>query len=221
MIKKFIIRKSPKFKGIKKLPAQKSPGSFVKVLDAEKVKASQRAILGDVPEYMGMSSKALGDMAAESLAIKTANKKFFSSLQKGLKRSRARTATGIKTIRQTKKVPKIAVFKAKSKGAMKAYTAANIKSADVFRKSMEKLTGRSKSDPMLMKSSKVKPKTMAKEPGERMGIDNRDVSALRSNEIRIKTIEDGKLKFKTKRIGGSYTDYTETMSFDLFKKKKK
>ena len=156
MIKKFIIRKSPKFKGIKKLPAQKSPGSFVKVLDAEKIKASQRAILGDVPEYMGMSSRAIGDLAAESLAIRTANKKFFSSLSKGLKRSRAKTATGLRTIRQTKKVPKIAVFKAKSKGAMKAYRAANVKSADVFRKSMEKLTGRSKSDPMRLKSVAAK-----------------------------------------------------------------
>ena len=156
MIKKFIIRKSPKFKGIKKLPAQKSPGSFVKVLDAEKVKASQRAILGDVPEYMGMSSRALGDMAAESLAIKTANKKFFSSLQKGLKRSRARTATGIKTIRQTKKVPKPAIIKAKSKGAMKSYGIATKKSEDVFRKTMETFTTRSKASLYQMKSKPVK-----------------------------------------------------------------
>jgi len=199
MIKKFIIRKSPKFKGIKKLPAQKSPGSFVKVLDAEKVKASQRAILGDVPEYMGMSSRAIGDLAAESLAIRTANKKFFSSLSKGLKRSRAKTATGLKTIRQTKKVPKIAVFKAKSKGAMKAYKAANVKSADVFRKSMEKLTGRSKSDSMLMKSSKVKKSTFNNESLKTMGLDVREVSAM---------------------SGRTYKTYTETPKFNIFKKKK-
>ena len=199
MIKKFIIRKSPKFKGIKKLPAQKSPGSFVKVLDAEKVKASQRAILGDVPEYMGMSSRAIGDLAAESLAIRTANKKFFSSLSKGLKRSRAKTATGLRTIRQTKKVPKIAVFKAKSKGAMKAYKAANVKSADVFRKSMEKLTGRSKSDSMLMKSSKVKKSTFNNESLKTMGLDVREVSAM---------------------SGRTYKTYTETPKFNIFKKKK-
>jgi len=199
MIKKFIIRKSPKFKGIKKLPAQKSPGSFVKVLDAEKVKASQRAILGDVPEYMGMSSRAIGDLAAESLAIRTANKKFFSSLSKGLKRSRAKTATGLKTIRQTKKVPKIAVFKAKSKGAMKAYKAANVKSADVFRKSMEKLTGKSKSDPMRMKSSKVKKSTFNNESLKTMGLDVREVSAM---------------------SGRTYKTYTETPKFNIFKKKK-
>jgi len=199
MIKKFIIRKSPKFKGITKLPAQKSPGSFVKVLDAEKVKTSQRAILGDVPEYMGMSSRAIGDLAAESLAIRTANKKFFSSLSKGLKRSRAKTATGLKTIRQTKKVPKIAVFKAKSKGAMKAYKAANVKSADVFRKSMEKLTGRSKSDSMLMKSSKVKKSTFNNESLKTMGLDVREVSAM---------------------SGRTYKTYTETPKFNIFKKKK-
>tara|TARA_R100000734_G_C3300797_1_gene91477 strand:+ start:565 stop:1164 length:600 start_codon:yes stop_codon:yes gene_type:complete len=199
MIKKFIIRKSPKFKGIKKLPAQKSPGSFVKVLDAEKVKASQRAILGDVPEYMGMSSRAIGDLAAESLAIRTANKKFFSSLSKGLKRSRAKTATGLRTIRQTKKVPKIAVFKAKSKGAMKAYKTANVKSADVFRKSMEKLTGRSKSDSMLMKSSKVKKSTFNNESLKTMGLDVREVSAM---------------------SGRTYKTYTETPKFNIFKKKK-
>lgn len=162
---------------LQKLPAQKATGSFVKVLDAEKVKASQRAILGDVPEYMNMSSRAIGDLAAESLAIRTANKKFFSSLSKGLKRSRLRTATGIKGRKLKVKTPtapslkqkQAGIFKgsglpaskpalklAKSKGAMKAYRAANVKSADVFRKSMEKLTGRSKSDPMRLKSVAAK-----------------------------------------------------------------
>ena len=157
-IKKFIgpWNASKKFKGTQKLPAQKSASTFVKVLDAEKVKASQRAILGDVPEYMGMSSRAIGDMAAESLALKTANKKFFNTLQKGLKRSRARTATGIKTIRQTKPVSKPAVFKAKNKGAMKAYKTANVKSEKVFIGTMDKLTGKSKTSPFKNKTAPTK-----------------------------------------------------------------
>ena len=157
MIKKVILRGySKKFKGTKKLPAQKSPGTFIKVLDAEKVKASQRAILGDVPEYMGMSSRAVGDLAAESLALQTANKKFFNTLQKGLKRSRARTATGIKTIRQSKTVSKPAVFKAKNKGALKAYKAANVKSEKVFMGTMDKLTGKSKLSPFKNRTAPTK-----------------------------------------------------------------
>ncbi len=189
MIKKVILRGySKKFKGTKKLPAQKSPGTFIKVLDAEKVKASQRAILGDVPEYMGMSSRAVGDLAAESLALQTANKKFFNTLQKGLKRSRARTATGIKTIRQTKKVSKPAVFKAKNKGALKAYKAANIKSEKVFVNTMDKFTGKSKLSPFVNRSIKPKDKTISQSVLKQMGLDDREYFNPKTGKTFINTV---------------------------------
>jgi len=157
MIKKFIIKGvSKKFKGLQKLKPQKTPSRFTSVMSEATVKANQRKVLGDVPEFMGLSSRSVGDLASESLALKTANKTFFKSLSKGLKQSRARTATGIKTIRQTKKVSKPAVFKAKNKGAMKAYKAASLKSDKVFRSTMDKFTGKSKISPFTMKTKIAK-----------------------------------------------------------------
>ena len=145
MIKKFVIKGvSKKFKGLQKLKPQKTPSRFTSVMSEATVKANQRKVLGDVPEFMGLSSRSVGDLASESLALRTANKTFFKSLGKGLKQSRARTATGIRTIRQTKSVSKPAVFKAKNKGAMKAYKAASLKSDNVFRSTMDKFTGKSK-----------------------------------------------------------------------------
>lgn len=157
MIKKFIIKGvSKKFKGLQKLKPQKTPSRFTSVMSEATVKANQRKVLGDVPEFMGLSSRSVGDLASESLALKTANKTFFKSLGKGLKQSRARTATGIKTIRQTKKVSKPAVFKAKNKGAMKAYKAASLKSDKVFRSTMDKFTGKSKISPFTIKTKVAK-----------------------------------------------------------------
>ena len=158
MVKKFIFKitgVSKKFKGVQKIPAQKSPSRFIKVGDDEKAKAAQRALLGDVPEFMGMSSRAIGDLAAEGVALKTMNKKFFGTLRKELGRSRARTATGIRTFRKTKKVPKLAVTKAKSKGALKSYNVATVKSENVFRKTMEKFTSKSKASPFAKRSKAV------------------------------------------------------------------
>ena len=157
MIKKFVIKGiSKKFKGLQKLKPQKTPSRFTSVMSEATVKANQRKVLGDVPEFMGLSSRSVGDLASEGLALKTANKTFFKSLGKGLKQSRARTATGIKTIRQTKKVSKPAVFKAKNKGAMKAYKAASLKSDKVFRSTMDKFTGKSKISPFTMKTKVAK-----------------------------------------------------------------
>ena len=157
MIKKFVIKGiSKKFKGLQKLKPQKTPSRFTSVMSEATVKANQRKVLGDVPEFMGLSSRSVGDLASESLALRTANKTFFKSLGKGLKQSRAKTALGIRTIRKTKPVSKPAVFKAKNKGAMKAYKAANIKSDTVFRNTMDKFTGKSKASPFSMKSKVAK-----------------------------------------------------------------
>jgi len=157
MIKKFVIKGiSKKFKGLQKLKPQKTPSRFTSVMSEATVKANQRKVLGDVPEFMGLSSRSVGDLASESLALRTANKTFFKSLGKGLKQSRARTALGIKTIRQTKPVSKPAVFKAKNKGAMKAYKAASLKSDKVFRGTMDKFTGKSKTSPFSTKTKVAK-----------------------------------------------------------------
>ena len=157
MIKKFVIKGiSKKFKGLQKLKPQKTPSRFTSVMSEATVKANQRKVLGDVPEFMGLSSRSVGDLASESLALRTANKTFFKSLGKGLKQSRARTATGIKTFRQTKKVSKLAVTKAKNKGAIKAYKTASLKSDKVFRNTMDKFTGKSKASPFTVRTQAAK-----------------------------------------------------------------
>ena len=158
MIKRFIIKGvSKKFKGVEKLKPQKAPTKFPSVMSDKTVQANQRKLLGDLPEFMGLSQRATGELAAESVALKTMNKKFFGTLRKELGRSRTRTATGLKTIRQTKKVPKRAVTIAKSKGALKSYKTATTKSENVFRKTMDKFTGKTKGSPFAKKEAGLKP----------------------------------------------------------------
>ena len=189
MIKKFIIKGvSKKFKGLQKLKPQKTPSRFTSVMSEATVKANQRKVLGDVPEFMGLSSRSVGDLASESLALRTANKTFFKSLGKGLKQSRARTATGIRTIRQTKSVSKPAVFKAKNKGALKAYKAANVKSEKVFVNTMDKFTGKSKLSPFVNRSIKPKDKTISQSVLKQMGLDDREYFNPKTGKTFINTV---------------------------------
>jgi len=162
MVKRILIRGfSKKFKGTQKIPAQKSPGRFSAMQKQATAEAKTRKVFGELPEFMGLSQRATGELAAESLALQTSTKKFFRTLPKELARSRAKTATGLKTIRQTKKVSKPAVMKAKSKGAMKSYGIATKKSEDVFRKTMETFTTKTKASPFAKKSRAVPKQTEA------------------------------------------------------------
>ena len=189
MIKRFkITGVSKKFKGVQKLKPQKAPGRFTSVMSDETVKANQRKLLGDLPEFMGLSQRATGDLAAESVALKTMNKKFFGSLKKELGRSRARTATGLRTFRQTKKVPKLAVTKAKSKGALKSYQIATRKSENVFRKTMEKFTSRTKASPFAQRTAEVKPKKISQDALKQMGLDDREYFNPKSGKTFINTV---------------------------------
>ena len=197
MIKRFkITGVSKKFKGVQKLKPQKAPGRFTSVMSDETVKANQRKLLGDLPEFMGLSQRATGDLAAESVALKTMNKKFFGSLKKELGRSRARTATGLKTFRQTKKVPKLAVTKAKSKGALKSYQIATRKSENVFRKTMEKFTSRTKASPFAQRTAEVKPRKISQDALKQMGLDDREYFNPKSGKTFINTARGDRFKKK-------------------------
>ena len=197
MIKRFkITGVSKKFKGIEKLKPQKSPGRFTSVMSDETVKANQRKLLGDLPEFMGLSQRTTGDLAAESVALKTMNKKFFGSLKKELGRSRARTATGLRTFRQTKKVPKLAVTKAKSKGALKSYQIATRKSENVFRKTMEKFTSRTKASPFAKRDVAVKQKSISQSALKQMGLDDREYFNPKSGKTFINTARGDRFKKK-------------------------
>ena len=160
-MKKFIFKKlitgvSKKFKGVQKIPAQKAPSRFTSVMSEATVKANQRKILGDVPEFMGLSSKATGTLAAESLAIRTGNKKFFNTLKTELKRSRHRTVTGIKSIKKFKPVSKLGISKAKSKGANESWLRSNKAESKTYGATMEKLTGRFKLNPSSIRTAPAK-----------------------------------------------------------------
>ena len=197
MIKRFkITGVSKKFKGVQKLKPQKAPGRFTSVISDETVKANQRKLLGDLPEFMGLSQRATGDLAAESVALKTMNKKFFGSLKKELGRSRARTATGLRTFRQTKKVPKLAVTKAKSKGALKSYQIATRKSENVFRKTMEKFTSRTKASPFAQRTAEVKPRKISQDALKQMGLDDREYFNPKSGKTFINTARGDRFKKK-------------------------
>jgi len=197
MIKRFkITGVSKKFKGVQKLKPQKAPGRFTSVMSDETVKANQRKLLGDLPEFMGLSQRATGDLAAESVALKTMNKKFFGSLRKELGRSRARTATGLRTFRQTKKVPKLAVTKAKSKGALKSYQIATRKSENVFRKTMEKFTSRTKASPFAQRTAEVKPRKISQDALKQMGLDDREYFNPKSGKTFINTARGDRFKKK-------------------------
>jgi hypothetical protein len=199
MIKRFkITGVSKKFKGVQKLKPQKAPSRFTSVMSDETVKANQRKLLGDLPEFMGLSQRATGDLAAESVALKTMNKKFFGSLKKELGRSRARTATGLRTFRQTKKVPKLAVTKAKSKGALKSYQIATRKSENVFRKTMEKFTSRTKASPFAKRDVAVKQKSISQSALKQMGLDDREYFNPKSGKTFINTARGDFLKKKKK-----------------------
>jgi len=100
---KFKTIPSAKFKktGIQKIPAQKSelPIAFQK-RNEEIALQKSRSVLGEAPEYLGFSDKSIRDMAAESLALKTESRSYFSNLKKALKRERQYQANQIKFIRQ-------------------------------------------------------------------------------------------------------------------------
>ena len=218
MIKRFkITGVSKKFKGLEKLKPQKSPSRFTSVMSDETVKANQRKLLGDLPEFMGLSQRATGDLAAESVALKTMNKKFFGTLRKELSRSRLRTATGIKGRKLKVKTPtapslkqkQAGIFKgsglpaskpalklAKSKGALKSYKAATIKSENVFRKTMEKFTSRTKASPFAQRTAEVKPRKISQDALKQMGLDDREYFNPKSGKTFINTARGDRFKKK-------------------------
>ena len=220
MIKRFkITGVSKKFKGVQKLKPQKTPSRFTSVMSDETVKANQRKLLGDLPEFMGLSQRATGDLAAESVALKTMNKKFFKTLNKELNRSRLRTATGIKGRKLKVKTPtapslkqkQAGIFKgsglptskpilklAKSKGALKSYKAATTKSENVFRKTMEKFTSRTKASPFAKKDVAVKQNSISHSALKQMCLDDREYFDPKSGKTFINTARGDFLKKKKK-----------------------
>ena len=168
-----------KFK-VQKLPAQKSPDRFASMEASKVAEKSARAKFGEAPEYMGMSTKSMTDMAAESYAMKAENKMFFRTLNKELKASRLKTAGGVKGLRASgKKVPKASIFKAKQKGAMKSLKVAETKSQEAFTKITKRYTDKAKASMFKDRSIVVKPRKINQEGLAAMGLEDRVVSGMR------------------------------------------
>jgi hypothetical protein len=168
-----------KFK-VQKLPAQKSPSRFAGMEASKVAEKSARAKFGEAPEYMGMSQKSMTDLAAESYAMKAENKMFFKTLQKELKTSRAKTASGVKGLRAAgKKVPKASIFKAKQKGAMKSLKTAETKSQQAFTEITKRYTDRAKASLFKDRSVAVKPRKINEEGLAAMGLEDRVVSGMK------------------------------------------
>lgn len=151
-----------KFKGTTKLPAQPSPSRFSAMQSEAAAAERARKKFGELPEFMGLSTKSTQRLAAESYAGAVENRMFFKSLGKELKSSRMRTAGGVKAIRQkAKPVSKIKLKLAKSKGAGVAYKTADVKGQQSFSRIVEKYTTQAKSSPFKMRSKAVEKPTTA------------------------------------------------------------
>ena len=146
-----------KFKGTTKLPAQPSPSRFSAMEKEATVAEKARKKFGELPEFMGLSTKSTQKLAAESYAGKVENRMFFKTLGKESRASRLRTAGGVKSIRQQgKKVPKLKLKTAKSKGAFGAYKTADVKGQQAFSSIVEKYTDRAKGSAFKMKTVAAK-----------------------------------------------------------------
>ena len=136
---------------IKKLKSQKVPKSNLGTTEKELAQKQFIGKFGDKPQYMGFSEASAIKLAGEELAGKTSRKKFFKTFMgtrkrvgtttSALGRSRTRTAIGVKG---AKKVSKLKVFKAKQKGAVKAFETARKKEDVVFERTLSKFTGKAK-----------------------------------------------------------------------------
>lgn len=146
-----------RFKGTTKLPAQPSPSRFSAMQSEAAAAERARRKFGELPEFMGLSTKSTEKLAAESYAGAVENRMFFKSLGKELKSSRIRTAGGVKAIRaKAKPVPKIKLKMAKSKGAGAAYKIADVKGQEAFSKIVEKYTSRAKGSAFKVRTKPTK-----------------------------------------------------------------
>mgnify|MGYP003141805524 FL=1 len=155
---KLVWSKFAKIKKIQKIPAQKSPTRFSSMDKQALADKAARRKFGEGSDFLtkqGMQTKSIRDVAVKDYATKVENKMFFKTLNKELKASRIKTAGGIKGLKaKGTKVPKASIFKAKTKGAVKSYNKANIKSKAAFTKITERYTGRAKAS-IFKKSSKA------------------------------------------------------------------
>jgi len=221
---------------VKVLPAQPSPSRFSSMTEKDLATKAARRVFGEAPEYMGMSSKSMYKLAAESKATKMENRIFFSTLQKERQASRMKTASGIKGKKLKVKTPlsptakqieagitkgsklptsKFALKVAKSRGAIKAYKSAFTKSTKAYPKLLKKYTGEAKTS-MFIDRTKSAYKPATGFGGEKatetqaflsMGLKPKGYFSGQEYQGRISYFKKGKYKSKNKsKIKKMYID---------------
>mgnify|MGYP001265487144 CR=1 FL=1 len=189
-----------KFK-VTKLPAQKSPDRFASMDSAALADKAARRKFGEGADFLtkqGMQTKSIREVAVKDYARKVKERVFTSTLNKELKASRLRTATGIKGKKLKVKTPtaptfkqqKVGIFKgsglpkskpslkkAKDKGALKSYNLAKDKGNKAFTRIVERYTGKAASDVTRFKT--VKPRKINESALAAMGLEDRTVSGMK------------------------------------------
>ena len=214
--------KVPKSK-IQIIPAQKAPK--IKSLTDKEIKLRQTKIAEqDIRNTVGgedfpnFSHRSLESLRAESIGNKISVRRFDRSLKKALKQTRTITATGIKGRKLKVKTPtapsiqqkKAGIFKgsglpkskpvlklAKSKGAMKAYKIADTRAENIFKRTMDRFTSKTKASPFAMRTAKVKKSPMEQSIAKQMGLDDREYFNPKSGKTFINTVKFGD-RFKKK-----------------------
>ena len=166
MIKRIIIKGfSKKFKGVQKLPAQKAPKFKPDPGEAATKEFTKK--FGEKPQFMGFSERASTSMAAESLASRTAGKKWSKGLTKEIKKQRSTIASFAKTNKS--RVSLRGIKKAKTKGFVNVL-AKQDKEFERIRSSTQKLfTGSKGADPFKTYTKKTLKKFVSKEQKKTWG----------------------------------------------------
>jgi hypothetical protein len=142
MVKRIPIRLvgySKKFKGVKKLPAQKVPaGSSTSAFEAGQKEFTKR--FGEKPQFMGFSHASATALAAKDLAFKTQAKKWNKFIPKITKRQRSTIASYAKTHKG--QVTLKGIKKAKEQAFTKTLKTADEKAKSIFLGTHKKFTGR-------------------------------------------------------------------------------
>ena len=154
-MKKFIAKKiitgvSKKFKGIQKLPAQKTPSKSPKWLsqDADlRARAKFDSIFDSSEDnvFQGVKILATKHAAAQTLASKTAGKKWSFSLNKAIKKQRSSIASFAKSNKG--KISKSGIEKAKIKGFVKTLNKHDLEFDRIRSKTEQLFTGSTGSNP--------------------------------------------------------------------------
>ena len=164
---------------IKKLPAQKAIPVF-KNVEAQAAQTKFVQKFGENPGFgagRGLRIEEASELGGRELAASTARAKWHKTMIKFVDRTRARTATAIKSYKaKTGKVSKKQVKALKIKSYEKAIGAADQKALNIYQKTSTMFTGRTGVDPLKHKLVDTKFITTKKyRKGKPKGVSERDL----------------------------------------------